>query len=89
MQEQPTKEVREEHWKKTKSLMIVALVIWFIFSFLIHGFALAFSEITIPILGFKLGYYMAGQGSLIVFVILIFWFSAKQNAIDEEFGVSE
>jgi putative solute:sodium symporter small subunit len=41
------------------------------------------------ILGFPLGFYMAAQGSLIVFVILIFWFSSKQNQIDEEYGVAE
>jgi len=32
---------------------------------------------------------MAAQGSLIVFVVLIFWFAAKQNRIDEECGVAE
>jgi putative solute:sodium symporter small subunit len=44
---------------------------------------------NIVILGFPLGFYMAAQGSLIVFVVLIFWFAARQNAIDEEFGVAE
>ena len=44
---------------------------------------------NVVILGFPLGYYMAAQGSLIVFVILIFWFASRQNAIDEEFGVAE
>ena len=32
---------------------------------------------------------MAAQGSLIVFVVLIFWFAHRQNQIDEEFGVAE
>jgi putative solute:sodium symporter small subunit len=40
-------------------------------------------------LSFPLGYYMAAQGSLIVFVVLIFWFASRQNQIDEEFGVAE
>jgi putative solute:sodium symporter small subunit len=41
------------------------------------------------IIGFPLGFYMAAQGSLIIFVILIFWFAKKQNQIDEEAGLHE
>jgi putative solute:sodium symporter small subunit len=32
---------------------------------------------------------MASQGSLVVFVVLIFWYAARQNAIDEEFSAAE
>ena len=74
-------------WGKTKSLMITSMVIWAIFSFFIHFFAAQLNSIVIA--GFPLGFYMAAQGSLIVFVILIFWFAARQNAIDEEHGVAE
>ncbi len=35
------------------------------------------------------GYFMAGQGSQIAFVILIFWFVSRQNKLDDEHGVSE
>lgn len=76
-----------EYWRKTRNLMWTALAIWFVFSFLIHFFVRQLNEITF--LGFPLGYYMAAQGSLIVFVILIFWFAARQNRIDEEHGVAE
>lgn len=75
------------HWQKTKGLMITTLIIWFIFSFVIHFFVDALNGITF--LGFPLGFYMAGQGSLIVFVVTIFWFAKKQNNIDEEHGVGE
>ena len=77
----------EAWWGKTKGLMITCLVIWFVFSFLIHFFVEALNTVTI--LGFPLGFYMAAQGSLIAFVVLIFWFAAKQNSIDREFGVAE
>ena len=75
------------HWSKTRALMWFALAIWFFFSFVIHIFAPSLNEIVI--IGFPLGFYFAAQGSLIVFVVLIFWFAAKQNRIDEEFGVAE
>ncbi len=77
----------EEYWRKTRNLMITSLVIWAIFSFVIHFFVYFLNQIVIG--GFPLGFYMAAQGSLIVFVIQIFWFAWKQNKIDEEFGVAE
>lgn len=74
-------------WGKTKSLMIFCMVIWAIFSFFIHMFAKDLNAVVIA--GFPLGFYMAAQGSLIIFVALIFWFGARQNQIDEEHGVAE
>ena len=76
-----------EHWRRTRSLMWITLAIWFFFSFVIHFFVRSLNQVVI--LGFPLGFYMAAQGSLIVFVILIFWFSSKQNQIDEETGFAE
>ena len=76
-----------EHWRRTRGLMITCLVIWFVFSFLIHLFAPSLNNIVI--IGFPLGFYMAAQGSLIAFVVLCFWNASAQNKIDEEFGVSD
>jgi putative solute:sodium symporter small subunit len=82
-----TPEVRAAHWAKTKNLTITVLVIWFVFSIAVFWFADALN--TISFLGFPLGFYMAAQGSLIIFVVLIFWLAHRQNKIDEEFGVAE
>tara|TARA_R110002012_G_scaffold60610_4_gene158631 strand:- start:54 stop:329 length:276 start_codon:yes stop_codon:yes gene_type:complete len=77
----------EAHWQRTKGLTIKTLVVWFIFAFVVHWFAPQLNEFSI--LGFPLGFYMAGQGSLFAFVVIIFWFARTQNKIDEEFGVAE
>ena len=87
MTEQLPPEVAEAHWSKTRNLMWVTLGIWAFFSFFIHMFVTMLNGVVIA--GFPLGFYMAAQGSLIVFVILIFWFSHQQNKIDEEFNVAE
>lgn len=76
-----------EHWRRTRKLMFITLAVWFFFSFVIHFFVNSLNEIIF--LGFPLGFYMAAQGSLIVFVVLIFWFAYKQNQIDEETGLAE
>ena len=75
------------HWRRTRSLMWVTLAIWFVFSFLVHWFADALNGASF--LGFPLGFYMAAQGSLIVFVVLIFWFARAQDRIDRECGMAE
>ncbi len=75
------------HWNKTRNLLVITLAIWAIFAFVLQLFVGALNQIVI--LGFPLGYYMAAQGAELAFVILIFWFSSKQNSIDSAFGVAE
>ena len=75
------------HWAKTRNLMFFALAVWLFFSFLIHFFVNPLNNIVI--LGFPVGFWMAAQGSLIAFVVLLFWFASKQDQIDREFGVAE
>jgi putative solute:sodium symporter small subunit len=77
------------HWKKTTNLMWIHLGIWFFFGYVIHMFVVPLNKIVIPILGFPLGFYMAAQGSLIVFVVMLFVFAKQQNKIDREHGYAE
>jgi putative solute:sodium symporter small subunit len=79
----------EAHWQKTTNLMLIHLGVWFFFGFIIHMFVKPLNTIVIPILGFPLGFYMAAQGSLIVFVVMLFLFAKQQDKIDREFGVAE
>jgi len=78
---------RISYWNKTKSTMFLMLALWVFFGFVIHMFVRPLNSISF--IGFPLGYYMAAQGSLIAFVVMLFWFARKQNAIDEEHGVAE
>ena len=82
-----TPEIRAAHWAKTKILTFTVLGIWFVFSFVVHWFADSLNAFSF--MGFPLGFYMAAQGSLAVFVVLIFWLVRRQGQIDDEFGVSE
>ena len=77
----------DRYWQRTSTLMWTMFVLWVFFSFVVHFFVNSLNEIKI--LGFPLGFYMAAQGSLIVFVVLIFWFAGRQDAIDRESGVAE
>jgi putative solute:sodium symporter small subunit len=79
----------EIHWKRTTNLMLAHLFIWFFFGYVIHMFVNVLNQFTIPILKFPLGFYMAAQGSLIVFVVMLFVFAKQQDNIDRQHGVAE
>ncbi len=87
MSENKHTEMQQEHWQRTRRLMFTTLGIWFVFSYLVHWFAGDLNNFSF--LGFPLGFYMAAQGSLIAFVVLLFWFARAQDKIDEECGVQE
>lgn len=77
----------ERHWSRTSGLMWIMLILWAIFSFFIHIFVDTLN--TIKVAGFPLGFYMASQGSLIAFVVMLFIFASRQDAIDRQEGVAE
>jgi putative solute:sodium symporter small subunit len=84
---QENSEARDAHWRKTRGLTIIVMIVWFIFSFVVHWFAKDLNEMSF--IGFPLGYYMAVQGSLAIFVVLIWFSNWRQDSIDNEFGFGE
>ena len=81
------KAVLAAYWAENKRLTTITLVIWALVSFGAAFFVEALNAIVI--FGFPLGYYMGAQGSLIVFVALIFNYSAAMNKIDRKYGLQE
>ena len=75
---------KENYWRENIRLIIRCLLVWFIFS---YGFSIIFVDYLnlIRIGGFKLGFWFAQQGSIYVFVILIFYYSSKIGVIDEKY----
>lgn len=80
-------EARQEHWRKTRNLTYIVLILWAIFAIIIPWYANELNSMSF--LGFPLGYYMCVQGSLIAFVLMIWIQNWRQEAIDDEFGVDE
>jgi putative solute:sodium symporter small subunit len=69
--------------------MLTHLAIWLFFGYIVHMFVNQLNQITIPVLQFPLGFYMAAQGSLIAFAVMLFVFARQQDRIDREHGVAE
>lgn len=78
----------KEYWRANIRLMLVLLAIWFTVSF---GFGILLVDQLnqIPFFGFKFGFWWAQQGSIYVFIGLIFFYTYKMKKIDRQFGVSD
>ncbi len=75
------------YWRENVKLLLILLSIWFAVSF---GAGVLFVDTlnAVKIGGFKLGFWFAQQGSIVVFVILIFVYAARMKKIDRRFGAS-
>ena len=77
-----------EYWRKNVSLMLRVFLIWFVVSF---GCGIVFVDWLnqFRLGGYPMGFWFAQQGSIFVFVGLVFYYAHKMSSIDREFGVDE
>ena len=85
---QMTEERAKEYWRRNLSLMVKLMIVWFVVSFGC-GILLVEQLNQIQLGGYKLGFWFAQQGSIYVFVGLIFYYAKKMAALDREFNVEE
>ena len=83
-----TEQQRQEYWRYNVRLTTILLVIWFVVTYIVSGLMAGWLN-QFTILGFPLGYYMAAQGSLIIFVIEIAVYAKLMNDKDVEYGIRE
>jgi putative solute:sodium symporter small subunit len=69
----------QAHWARTKNLMLVTLGLWISYFMVVHFFILKLNRIIVPVIELPLGLYLAVQGSLVVFIVMLFWFGKKQS----------
>ena len=76
-----------EYWNKNLFVTAVLMVIWFIVTFVEGWYARELNNFTF--LGFPFGFYMSAQGSLIIYVIIIWYYARYMNRLDNEYDVAE
>jgi putative solute:sodium symporter small subunit len=79
-------EKHQEYWSKTLRLTAVLLVIWFIVTYVVGFYA---RELSFNFFGWPFAFYMGAQGSLIIYILIIWYYSRTMNKLDQEFGVAE
>lgn len=83
-----TAQQQQAYWRYNVWLTTVLLVIWFVVTYVISGLMADWLN-QYRFLGFPLGYYMAAQGSLAIFVVEIAVYAWLMNKKDIEFGIRE
>ena len=79
-------EKHKEYWQINLRMTGILLAIWFVATFVMGWFARELNEITI--IG-PLGFYMSAQGSLIIYVAIIWFYQRYMNNLDKDYGVHE
>ncbi|SDX90855.1 putative solute:sodium symporter small subunit [Lutibacter oricola] len=83
-----SKESMKAYWKENLGYLAILLAIWFLVSY-VFGILLVDQLNSIKMGGFKLGFWFAQQGSMYVFVVLIFVYVKLMNKLDKKYGVDE
>jgi putative solute:sodium symporter small subunit len=83
-----SEEQKKSYWRYNIRLTTILLIVWFVVTYLVSGLWAA-SLNQYSFLGFPLGYYMAAQGSLAIFVIEIAVYAYLMNKLDLKYGIRE
>ncbi len=75
-----------EYWRRTLSITGVLLAIWFIVTFVVAYFA---RDLTFNFFGWPFSFWVAAQGALVVYVLIIWFYARYMNRLDQEYGVAE
>ena len=80
-------EENKSYWQQNIRLILKCLLIWFIVS---YGFGIIFVDYLniIRLGGYKLGFWFSQQGSIYIFVVLIFYYASEIEKIDQKFSKS-
>ena len=80
-------EKHNEYWRRNLGYTGILLLVWFIVTFVEAWFARELNTITF--FGWPLGFWFSAQGSLAIYVVLIWIYARYMNALDIEYGVEE
>ena len=82
------KDQARQYWRENLKLMLTLLAIWFAVS---YGAGILLVDVLneIRLFGFKLGFWFAQQGAIYTFIVLIFVYVRKMNALDRKYNVHE
>lgn len=75
------------YWQRTRRLTFGLLFFWALVTFVLNWFANELNQIVV--FGFPLGFYMAAQGELLIYLLIIWFYNRRMARLDAEFGVDD
>jgi putative solute:sodium symporter small subunit len=79
-------ELQEQYWQKNLSITAKLMGVWFVVTFVVTFFA---RDLSFNFFGWPFSFWMASQGSLLIYVLIIWYYASYMNKIDQEHGVAE
>jgi putative solute:sodium symporter small subunit len=77
---------RRQYWVQTRRLTAALLLFWFVVSFVLTFFA---RELRFALFGWPFSYYMAAQGALLCYLLIVWIYSRQQERRDAAFGIRD
>jgi putative solute:sodium symporter small subunit len=88
-EEEPAMQLTERHreyWHKNLAITSILLFIWFLVTFVLMYFA---RDLSFNFFGWTFAFYMAAQGTLIIYVVIIWYYARYMNELDQTYDVHE
>ncbi len=79
-------ESHRQYWKKNLNLTAILLAIWFVVTFVVSFYA---RDLNFNFFGWPFSFWMGAQGSLVIYMIIIWYYARTMNRLDHEHGVAE
>jgi putative solute:sodium symporter small subunit len=79
-------ESHHQYWQKNLNITAVLMAVWFVVTFAVSFFA---RDLSFTFFGWPFSFWMASQGSLIIYVLIIWFYARYMNQLDLEHGVAE
>jgi len=79
-------ENHQRYWQKNLRITAILMFIWFVVTYVVSYFA---RDMSFTFFGWPFSFWMASQGSLIVYVVIIWFYARYMNQLDQEHGVAE
>ena len=76
----------QRYWRQTRRLTLALLLLWFLVSFVGTYFA---RSLRFTFLGWPFSFYMAAQGALVVYLVIVLAYAYWQGRRDRAFGVAD
>ena len=75
-----------EYWRKNMIITAVLLAIWAFVTFVLGYFA---RDLSFNFFGWPFSFWMGGQGALVIYILIIWYYARYMNRLDNEYGVQE